>query len=52
MRGIHFVQIPTTLLAQVDSAVGGKTAIDVPLGAFPFPHIFPYPLNLLQAKIS
>lgn len=31
-RGCRFIQIPTTLLAQVDSAVGGKTAINVPQG--------------------
>jgi 3-dehydroquinate synthase len=32
MRGVRFVQLPTTLLAMVDSAVGGKTAVDLPAG--------------------
>ena len=32
MRGVRFCQIPTSLLAMVDSSIGGKTAIDTPLG--------------------
>ncbi len=32
LRGLPFIQIPTTLLAQVDSSVGGKTGINAPLG--------------------
>lgn len=32
LRGIRFLQVPTTLLAAVDSSVGGKTAIDLPAG--------------------
>jgi len=31
-RGVHFIQLPTTLLAQVDSSVGGKTGVNHPLG--------------------
>lgn len=32
LRGVSFVQVPTSLLAQVDSSVGGKTAVDLPQG--------------------
>ena len=32
LRGVRFIQVPTTLLAAVDSSIGGKTAIDLPAG--------------------
>ena len=32
LRGVDFIQVPTTLLAQIDSSVGGKVAVDLPEG--------------------
>ncbi len=54
LRGISFVQIPTTLLAMVDSSVGGKTAIDLAAGknlagAFYQPALVLCDLNTLQS---
>jgi len=54
MRGVPFVQVPTTLLSQVDSSVGGKTAVNHPLGknmigAFYQPHQVVCDLSALQS---
>ncbi len=53
MRGVNFIQIPTTLLAQVDSSVGGKTGINHPqgknmIGAFWQPQMVLADMNTLQ----
>lgn len=59
LRGIPYIQIPTTLLAQIDSSVGGKTAINLPcgknlVGAFKQPELVlcdPMTLKTLPDKI-
>lgn len=53
LRGIDFIQIPTTLLAQVDSSIGGKTGVDFDqyknmVGAFHMPHLVYMNLSVLK----
>ena len=53
MRGVPYVQLPTTLLAQVDSSVGGKTAIILPagknmIGAFHQPRVVVCDIDVLE----
>lgn len=53
LRGIDFIQVPTTLLAQVDSSIGGKTGVDFDsyknmVGAFHMPRLVYMNLNTLQ----
>ncbi len=53
LRGMDFIQIPTSLLAQVDSSVGGKTAIDIPegknlVGAFKQPNLVICDIDTLE----
>ena len=53
MRGLDFIQVPTSLLAQVDSSVGGKTAIDTPrgknlVGAFHQPRLVLADIDVLK----
>ena len=43
MRGVPFVQVPTTLTAQVDAAIGGKTAVNLPEGKNLVGHVRPAP---------
>ncbi len=52
-RGVHFIQVPTTLLSQVDSSVGGKTGVNHPLGknmigAFHQPQVVLIDINTLD----
>ncbi|MGN0667380.1 MAG: 3-dehydroquinate synthase [Huintestinicola sp.] len=54
LRGMDFVQIPTSLLAQVDSSVGGKTAVDIPegknlVGAFKQPKLVLCDIDALKS---
>src|SRR6185436_8538782 len=50
LRGIPFIQMPTTLLAQIDSSVGGKTAINLPVGKNMVGSFYQPPLVLIDTE--
>lgn len=49
MRGIKYIQVPTTLLAAIDSSVGGKTAVDLPAGKNLAGRIYPPSMVVFDA---
>jgi len=56
LRGIPCIQVPTTLLAMIDSSIGGKTGVDVPagknlLGAFHQPQLVVADLDVLGSLL-
>src|SRR5262249_58950606 len=55
LRGVPLIQVPTTLVAQIDSAIGGKTAVDLPegknlIGAFHQPTDIVIDVSLLASR--
>ena len=51
LRGIKYVNIPTTLLAQIDSSVGGKTGVNLPAGKNMVGSIYPASLVIVDPKV-
>jgi len=50
LRGVPFIQVPTTLLAQIDSSVGGKTAVNLPVGKNMVGSFYQPPLVIIDTE--